>query len=409
MLTVVSLHEMISLYSRHFSPLETEEILPLDQICGRLISQTVCSPEPVPHYRRSTVDGYALLSSDTAGASQSVPAILKRCGSVLMGRTPGFRVDSGECAEVPTGGEIPEGADSVVMAEYTRILGRDEILIEKPVSRGENMILPGDDIKQNEVLLKKGVRIAPVHIGVLAAAGITEVRVRKKLRVTLISTGDELIPCHEKPVSSRIRNQNSPVLKQMLILAGCEVHDLGILKDDLTLIRDAVIQAVSGSDLILLSGGSSAGEKDLTVKVIESIDPDGVLVHGLNLKPGKPTILGKLSGKPVVGLPGNPGAMFTVFHLAVKPLIRHLCQAVLILQHSGTGILESSIPSNHGREEIVPVFLIGEMSPHRIVPIYMRSSNLLPLSRSQAYIRIPASREGYQSGDSVNFYYWDGE
>ena len=308
MLNVLAPEEARELIRKEFSGNVKTEQVPLDKAFGRVLAEDICAREYVPDFDRSTVDGYAVRASDTFGCSESLPALLTRAGEVLMGQKPSVSVNAGSCAAIPTGGALPEGADSVVMVEYTEDYGDGTIGILKSAVPGNNLIFRGDDVYPGKQVIAAGKRLGAGDIGALAAMGITEVSVACRLKAGIISTGDELVTADTVPGPGQIRDVNSNMLSAILEGAGAEPVCFGIIKDKDELLRDCLEKAAEECDIVLISGGSSVGEKDAAVRVIAS--EGGILFHGIAMKPGKPTILGKVNGKPVFGLPGHPAAAY---------------------------------------------------------------------------------------------------
>ena len=290
MLHVKTPEEVLALIETEFSPVANTETVSMGDAMGRVLAQDVTAVEYVPDFNRSTVDGYAVRARDTFGCSDAIPAILRLQAEVLMGQDAAFILNPDACAAVPTGGAVPQGADSVVMLEYTEDYGDGTIGISKPAAPGENMIFRGDDVCPGKVILQKGRVLSSQDIGALAAIGQTQVAVVKPLTVGVISTGDELVPPHVTPGPGQVRDVNSPMLEAMLQAHGVKVVNYGIVVDDEALLDAKVRQAVSQCDAVLLSGGSSVGVKDAACRIIESLG--SLLLHGIAIKPGKPTILG---------------------------------------------------------------------------------------------------------------------
>ena len=259
---------------------------------GRVLAGDIVSAEDIPGFRRSTVDGYAVLAQDTQGAAEALPVLLRVVEEVDAGQVPKHRLQSGQCAYVPTGGMIPEGADAMVMIEYCEPFGTGQIAVGQPVSPGRDVVPVGDDIRGGSVFLKKGTEVRAQEIGGLLAAGIIEIPVFAPFRVTVLSTGDELVEPGEPLGPGQMRDINSGVLKTLARQYGCDVIHTELIKDDREQLSRTIYSAMRGSDLVLLSGGSSQGNRDFTAEVIDQLAKPGVFTHGLALKPGKPTILG---------------------------------------------------------------------------------------------------------------------
>ena len=322
MLYVKTPEDVLALIKEEFSPLGQGETVSLSAAMGRILAEDIAAGEYVPNFDRSTVDGFAVRARDTFGCTDAIPAILPLQQTVQMGQGADFPLNAEACVAVPTGGAVPKGADSVVMLEYTEDYGDGTIGISRPVAPGENMIFRGDDVFPGKVILQKGRVLSSADIGALAAIGRVRVPVVKKLTVGVISTGDELVPPEVQPCPGQIRDVNSPMLEAMLTAFGCHVINYGIVTDDEALLTQKVRQAAAECDAVLLSGGSSVGVKDAACRIIESMGR--LLLHGIAIKPGKPTILGKAGPKPLVGLPGHPVAAYFITKLFVLPLLGRL-------------------------------------------------------------------------------------
>ena len=293
--------------------------MPVEQSAGRVLASAVVADTDIPGFDRSVVDGYAVRSADTTGASDSVPALLRCVGRVVMGKhDTNLSIGSTECTYIPTGGVLPDGADAAVMVEYTEEAG-DTILIKKPVSHGENVLLRDEDFKKGEMVFRPGRRLTPQDAGVLAACGCATVLVARKPVVGIISTGNELVPATTVPGPGQVRDANAPMLAAWLSEYGCEPRLYGIVRDEREAFETVIARAVPECDLVLLSGGSSKDDRDMTAAVIAG--KGTVLVHGIAIAPGKPTIIGTIAEKPVFGLPGHPASAFVVLIAIVRPLL----------------------------------------------------------------------------------------
>lgn len=395
MLTVTPLSEAIQLAKDHFGLLRTSlEFVSLETALNRVLAENISSSEFVPVFNRSTVDGFAVKSSDVFGCSDSIPAILNLVGESKMGSHADFELKPGQCAIVPTGGEVPDGGDAVVMVEHTENLGNNQVAIYKPVAPGANMILRGEDTKPGEVVLPVGRRINAADTGTLAALGITNIPVMRRPKVAIISTGDELIPPGEKPAPGQIRDVNSPLLYNAVLEAGGAPTELGFIRDDEEAITQALQGAAAEHDMVILSGGTSVGEKDAMPRVISKLGR--MLLHGIAVKPGKPTLFGEIDGVPVFGLAGNPVAAYFLFYTLVRPILFSL-QGAVPYDHQLNLPLSRSYPSNHGREEIVPVTVRAGL----VVPVASKSGLITTLAGTDGFIRIPRELEGLREGDLV--------
>ena len=399
MLTVMTPEELLTRIANTFGPLDRPpETVGLDCALGRVLAQDILAEEYVPGFDRSTVDGYALRGADTFGCSESIPALLTCTGAVEMGKEPTFAVGPYQCGAIPTGGALPEGADAVQMVEHTEDYGGGEIGIVKSVPPGANLIFKGDDVKPGDLVLRKGRRLEPQDIGALAALGVTQVPVVPRLRVGIISTGDELVPPEGDPGPGQVRDVNGPLVAALLAQAGVEPVPLGIVPDREELLREAVEKALETCDCVVLSGGSSVGEKDAACRVMASLGE--VLCHGVAMKPGKPTLLGKAEGKPILGLPGHPVAALFTAKLFLIPLLARL-EGRTWAERTVSARLAQTVPANHGRAQYTGVTLEEKPDGLWAVPIWGKSGLITTLAGADGFFCVPRDREGIPAGESV--------
>ncbi len=395
MLTIKSIDEVQELIRNHFASLRMPaESIALECALGRCLAEAVIAAEHVPDFNRSTVDGYAVIASDVFGCSESIPALLALVGEVAMGVHTALQLAKGKCAYVHTGSELPALADAVVMLEYAEDFGDGTIAINKPVAPGANLIFRGDDVKPGQPVLPAGQRLNAGDIGSLAALGITTLNVLQSPHMAIISTGDELVAAGEPVPLGKIRDVNAPMLSTAVTEAGGTPKFYGILADDENLIQETLAAAIPDCDLLLISGSTSVGVKDAVPKVISRLGE--LLVHGVAAKPGKPTIVGEIHGKPVFGLPGNPLAAYFMFHLFVRPLLYSL-QGATPKDDVVQAVLARAVPSNQGREEFIPVSLKDGVAE----PIPSKSGLITSLAAADGFIRIPRDTEGLPQGAQV--------
>lgn len=404
LLNVMSVEEVKALISEKFSyKLDCESVNIIDSI-GRVCSCNVKSNCNIPSFRRSTVDGFAVNSRDVFGASESMPSIMDLKEEVLMGKAPSGSISySGECFYVPTGGMLPEGSDSVVMVEYSDRLDDSTILINSPSAPGDNVIQIGEDISLGEVVLEEGKKLRPYEIGVLASLGITELSVYKRPRIAIISTGDEIIPLEQEPEMGEIRDINTYLLVSSIIRDGGIPISYGIVKDEFELLKSTMDKALKECDIILISGGSSVGKKDQTLKVIQCYLAGEVLVHGMAVKPGKPTIVGKVEEKIIFGLPGHPLAASIIYTILVKDYMNKIMKYKDI-DFGTTAEISINYHKAKGREEYLPVSL--NEKERRIIadPVFGKSGVITTFSRAYGYIKIDKNVEGLVQGQKVQVY-----
>ena len=391
MLHVKTPEEVLALIEEKFDVVAATELVGLTAAMGRVLAEDIAATEYVPDFNRSTVDGYAVRARDTFGCTDAIPAILPVQGEVFMGQGAAFALNPEECVAVPTGGAMPEGSDSVVMVEFTEDYGDGTIGVSKSVAPGQNMIFRGDDVYPGKVILQKGRVLSSQDIGALAAIGRVQVPVVKKLTVGVISTGDELVPPEVTPGPGQVRDVNSPMLEAMLMRFGVNVINYGIVVDNEALLAEKVTKAVAECDAVLLSGGSSVGVKDAACRIIESMG--SLLLHGIAIKPGKPTILGKTGSKPLVGLPGHPVAAYFITKLFVLPLLSKLMGRQQE-RYTTTAKVTESIGANHGRAQYQCCRLERRDGELYAYPIRGKSGLITTLAGADGYFCIDRDCEG---------------
>jgi molybdopterin molybdotransferase len=395
----LSLEEAVSRMLEKCVPQVEKEIVPLGKCLGRTLIEDIKAPYPLPQFSRSTVDGYAVHSADTTGASDSVPMMFKLAGEVLMGETAGMTVGEGEAVYVPTGGMIPEGADAMVMIEQTQRL-KDTLLVFKSHYVGENCSLVGEDIREGEVILMRGTKIAIGEIGVLSALSFSKIPVVKPPSFAIISTGDEIVPVGEDLKPGQIRDINSHTLDALVKAYGGAVVKKTLLGDQKDKLQEVLSAYVRQVDITLISGGSSVGTRDYTQDVIESLPGGELLVSGINIKPGKPTLVGCSGNKLVLGLPGHPVSSVIVFHALIG---RYLEKRYGL--HGGkqdcSAILEENFASSPGKTTFQSVTLHSENGRLYAAPVHSQSAWISQLVRADGFIKLSADQEGHSKGDIV--------
>ena len=401
MFTVKRRHEVLNILQTAFEGWQQSSVsVSLKDALGRVLSEDIIAQENVPAFRRSTVDGYALIAQNTIGCSESLPAFLSLIGETEMGKGTELALNDYETVYVPTGGIVPEGANGVVMIEYTEPMG-DEIAVNSPVSNLQNIVGIGDDVKENEMILSKNTVLKSQHIGALAALGVNEVKVLTKLKVGILSTGDELVAVDTPLKLGQIRDVNTHSLAAMIKSFGCDVvyqNRVGDLFDD---IQIALKEAITLADVVLISGGSSVGTHDMTPDIINSLGKPGVLVHGIAIKPGKPTIVAKVDNTAVFGLPGHPASCIVSYKTVVEPFI----QKTLMNSNNKTKrVLAKSGFQAHvsaGRDVFYMVTLEESENGYIANPVHGKSGMISVLSKADGYIEIPMEKEGLQKEDQV--------
>jgi len=387
-------------------PLPSESVS-LASACGRRFASDIEAAEPVPHFTRATMDGYAVRARDTFGASESLPALLEIAGEVVMGEAPGVAASPGKAVAIPTGGMLPEGADAVVMVEYTLAVDGGSIEVTRPVAPGENVLKAGDDIAPGASLFKTGAMVRPQDIGVLAALGIAEVEVFGVPRVALISSGDEIVPIEARPLPpGKIRDINLFSLAAQIESAGAQIGLRETVPDMLEVLVSTCLDALRDHDVIVLSGGSSVGVRDYTTQVLASLPDSELLVHGVAIRPGKPTIFGRAGKALFWGLPGQPVSALITCRAFVLPSL-HRLQGMTETEpaRSIRAVLNRQLPSVHGRTDYVPVSLSGgKGGSDEASPIFGKSGAISVLARADGYVVIPEHVEGLDAGSVVSVF-----
>ncbi len=374
-----------------------KETVSLGESLKRYLAESLHATEDLPAFNRSTVDGYAICHEDVNGASEALPSIIKLIGSVEMGSSENLTISRGEAVYVPTGGQVPDGADAVVMIEHCDQLEKRSLLVFQPVHFNENINRIGDDVKKGQLLLEQGHRIGPHDIGLMAAFGHSQVLVYKPLRVSILSTGDELVDCEQSLQGSQIRDINGYALAANVLEDGCKVVRRKILPDDYSVLREQMKNCLIDSDLILLSGGSSAGAKDHTKEVIFSMPGGNLWTHGLAIKPGKPTLIGSALGKPIIGLPGHPSAALLLYQLVVQPIIEEVYQTKALKPVEVDAVLESRVHGSPGKDTFVMVQLKKTEAGLLAQPIYGKSGLISLMAKTCGYIQISKDQEGLEA------------
>jgi molybdopterin molybdotransferase len=398
------------------TPIIDTETIEVISSLGRVLAKDIVAPHPLPEFQRTTVDGYAVRANDTFGASDSLPAYLTLIGEVPMGDAPAFELGAGQCALIHTGGMLPLGADAALMLEYTQSAHENEIEIFRAVAEGENVIRVGEDVAQGQIVQAKGSLMRPAEIGGLMALGIMKVNVVRKIIVGLISTGDEVVHPSQSPRPGQVRDVNSFTLAALVGKSGAIAKVYGIVPDSFDALTAAAVNALSECDMLLITAGSSASTRDMTADVIRSLGEPGVLVHGINTRPGKPTILGVCNGQAVIGLPGNPVSALVNGYLFVVPVIENLLGMLAKPKATLLARLTVNLPSQAGREDWWPVRLLrpepipagadSTSFPEGRVefeadPIFGKSNLIFTLAAADGLLRIHSDATGLSAGEMV--------
>ncbi|MDP2871612.1 MAG: molybdopterin molybdotransferase MoeA [Bacillota bacterium] len=375
---------------------------------GRVLAFAVTAAEDVPGFDRSTVDGYAVRAADTFGASEALPAYFDVTGAVPMGAAAPRPLPVGAAAPIATGGMLPPGADAAVMAEYCELLPDGQLAVNRPAGPGENVISRGEDVRAGDAVLRAGHAVRPQDLGVLAAVGAGRVVVRRRPRVAILSTGDELVGVEARPGPGQVRDINAHALVGMVEQAGGEALPGGIVPDDPEQLARRAAAALAGADMLIISGGSSIGSRDYVGQAIDSLGEPGVLVHGIAMRPGKPTVLALADGRPVLGLPGHPASALVVFWLFGLPALAHLAGVPAgggapRVQPAVRARLVRNLASAPGREDYYRAALIWDepAGEWRAEPVFGKSGLVSTLVRGDGLVRVPAEEDGLAAGEMV--------
>jgi len=390
-----------------FAALATESVA-LDHAFDRVLGEDLLALEDTPPWPRSVMDGYAVRARDVQGASESVPCYLKLVGTVPMGAVLERRIGPGEAAGISTGGVLPEGADAVVMIEYVDRARAEEIEVHRSVAAGDNLIRPGEDLRRGDMVVPRGKRLRPQDVGALAAFGRTEVRVFRRPRVAVLSTGNEVVPPDKAPAPGQVRDVNQYALSAQVRRAGGEPLLGGIVADDAAALRARVLELLDESDMVMLSGGSSVGVRDVASEVLASLG-GSVLFHGINVRPGKPTLCARVGDKPVLGMPGFPVSSMVIFDVFVRPLLWRLSgesardpwparrRARFSRRHASAA----------GREDWVRVRLESRADGAWAAPVLGGSAALSTVVRADGLVRIDAGSEGIGEGEEIEVFLYE--
>jgi molybdopterin molybdotransferase len=409
-LKLIPIQQALQTLLSHMEVIISKERVQTIDALGRVTAEAILSPIPMPPFPRSTVDGYAVRAADTFGASESLPAYLQLAGEVRMGSTPEFDIAPGETGVIHTGGMLPDSCNAVVMMEYTQPVGKDTIEILRSVAVGENIIKIGEDVQTGEEVIRAGVRVRPAEIGGLLALGILNLEVAKKPVVGIISGGDEVVPPDAELQPGQVRDINSFSLSALIMQTGGIPRRYGIFPDEYERLEATAKGAMAECDVVLLTAGSSTSARDLTARVINNLGSPGVLVHGVSIKPGKPTILAMCNHKVVIGLPGNPVSALVIAGKFLVPVI----ESLLGLSEPGVKArllarLTTNVPSQAGREDWVAARLNldpsadvpGKLIDYQVEPIFSKSNLIFSLVRANCMIRVPADATGLSAGELV--------
>lgn len=386
-------------------PMLGDEEVGIEEAAGKRLARPFYAPANLPGFSRSTMDGYAVKASDTFGATENNPALLRVAGRGKMGKIPDLALGDGEAWEIFTGGALPEASDAVAMIEHCRDVGNGYIEITRALAPGMNMIEEDEDAREGQELLPAGKLVRAQETGILAAFGISRLKVIRSARVAIISTGDEIIETCAIPEPGQIRDVNSWSLQTLCREAGCETLRLGVIPDDRSALERILRKASEISDVIVVSGGSSAGMRDHTIEAFESLEESRIIVHGVAISPGKPFILGRTGKKCLIGLPGHVTSALVCAHVFLIPLLQHL-QGLIAPQLKSwiDAKLSRSVVSAQGRQDYIRCKLEKKGDEYIAIPIIASSAVLTSLLEADGYVVCPENSEGLFKDQQVRFF-----
>ncbi len=399
---------VLQLIKKEFMALPAETVA-IEAAGGLCLAEGLKSPGDVPGFDRSTVDGYAVAARDSFGAGESMPAMFELAGEVLMGRSAP-PINPGQCSLIHTGGMLPGNTDAVIMAEDAEACG-SIVNVYKQAAPGENVIHRGEDLRAGSTALKAGRLLRAAEIGMLASIGITEVKVHRQPQIGFFSSGDELVPYRSKQLGpGQIRDSNAPAVSYLARQFGAGFRYGGILPDNFEAFLGESRAMLGEVDFLVFSGGSSVGDRDFTARTMQELGRPGLLVEGIAIQPGKPTLLAKSGFKPVLGLPGHPVSALVIFSIFGRAIIEQLSgRAEEKLTPTLSAGLLRNIASRTGRTDYVRVKLGRDKATGELTaaPVFGRSGLLRTLSEADGLIVVPPEKEGLNAGDRVEVFLWE--
>ena len=398
---VIDLDQVFA-YISQFPKVDVEEVS-LSHTVGRTLADEVVADIDLPDFGRATMDGFAVQGASTFGASDGNPAYLTVKGTIAMGELPDYTIGPGEAVRIATGGMLPQGADSVVMIEHTEVIDETTIEAYRSVAPGQNIIEKGEDYAQGKNVLSKGTKIRPQEAGLLAAFGKTGVKVYKQPVIGIISTGDEVVATDTWPGPGQIRDINTFTLSGLVQQTGATPVSFGIIRDDLDALTDKCARALAQCDMVLVSGGSSVGARDLTIEVLSTLKNTDILFHGISISPGKPTILANADSKAFWGLPGHVVSAMVVYARIVRPFVEHISGlAPQSFKELGRqAVLSRNVASAQGRVDFIRVRLVDKEGIQFAEPILGKSALINTMVQADGLIEIGINTEGLDKGTEV--------
>jgi molybdopterin molybdotransferase len=390
---LVSHEEAEEIILSNIGMIERTESVNINNAVGRVLAEDVLADQSVPPFDRSAMDGYAVIAEDTFGADDR-EVLLEVDDVIHAGEVSEIKVATGHCIQIATGAPKPEGADAVVMVEFTE-KRENKVLITKPVYPGANISKLGEDIKKGDVVLKKGTFLTPAKIGTLSALGRTEAEIYQKPRVSIIPTGTEIVQPGQPLSPGQIYDVNSFTLEAILKKNGAIVQRSPVITDDPKLLRNGIEKALE-SDVVILSGGSSVGERDLLAGILEDIGK--VLFHGVQIKPGKPTLFGLISNKPIFGMPGFPTSCLSNAHIFLVPAIRKMARLPIGTERTVRAKMGKRIVSSSGRKQFLTVRLENGIAH----PVFKHSGAITSMAQADGYIMLPVNLDVIEEGQEID-------
>ncbi len=379
------------------------ETLPTPKALGRALAEDIICERDVPPFDRSAVDGFAVRAEDTYGCSRTNPVVMRVVGSSSVGTLPFATLQKQQAVRIATGAPIPSGADAVVMLEYTEVTQKEKIEVYHPVTPGENISMQGEDVRRGDLILRSGKVVRPQDIGILAALGVRDVKVTRRPKVGVVSTGDELVDLNEEPTEGRIFDSNRPAITAMIISTGGEPFDLGIAADEEAGIAAKLRTGLNCCDIVCVSGGSSVGERDLIPSIVNSLGNPGVIVHGVAMRPGRPVALAAIDGKPVIMLPGFPVAAMIAFDVFVRPVIDRMLGVSSSLPPPVVRARSlRRVPSSLGNRTFARVIVRKSGGEYVFEPLTTSGSGVIStMVKANGLVVIPENKEGVEEGETL--------
>ncbi len=392
---LISFEEALNICERSSKPIERKERVPIWSALNRVLAEDIKAGINVPPFTRSAMDGFAVRWNDVRRANKEKPAVLRIMDKVFAGDVATRPISSGQCVEIATGGMLPKGADSVIMVEATRRESKKRVAVLAPVRKGANVISPGDDIKKGAIVARKGELLTPAKIGSIAAIGVDGVVAYERPSVIVMPTGDEVIRPGENLKPGQVYDVNTFTLKSAVQSFGGAV-DVRLIVDDSKKSLVKAIESEPGADIIIFSGGSSVGEKDLIVDAVSELGE--VLFHGVAIRPGKPTLLGKVGKSIVLGMPGHPTSCLSNAYIFLEPMITRIGRFPKRQKLIRTSRISSDVRVSSDRTTIMTVRIEGD----RAVPAFKESSAITSMANADGYLIIPPMKRPLRKGSMVD-------